>query len=83
MRKIEIYGQKACSYCIKAIHFAGENQLPFVYRDIADSSAREEMFRRNPAATTVPQIFIGETLIGGFTELEQTPISQIQQMIGE
>lgn len=83
MKTLEIYGQRGCDYCIDAIAFAQGNSLPVVYRDIVDLHTRNEMFRRNPAAKTVPQIFIGDVLIGGFVELSQTPLNQLQQMIGE
>ena len=79
---IEIYGQDGCSYCKKARLYAEGWRLPFVYRDITDTTDRAEMFRRNPAARTVPQIFIGDRLIGGFDELVRIPLSQLQQMIG-
>lgn len=83
MQVIEIYGQKNCLYCDKAKEFSSNNNFPFVYRDIENVAERQEMLRRNPSAQTVPQIFIGDTLVGGFLELSQTPIHQIQQMIGE
>lgn len=83
MTKIEIYGQAGCSFCFKAKAYATGHKLPFVYRDIADPNDRREMFARNPKATTVPQIFIGDTLIGGHDDLVAIPLPQLHQMIGE
>lgn len=83
MTKIDIYGQSTCAYCDRAVAYCTEHQLPFVYRDIANSTDRAEMFARNPQATTVPQIFIGTRRIGGFDDLRARPLSEIQQMIGE
>jgi glutaredoxin len=82
MQQIEIYGQQNCGYCVKAVAFCEDHELPFVYRAVSDRSVLREMLTRNPAAETVPQIFIGEHLVGGFSELSALPISQLQQMIG-
>lgn len=83
MTTVEIYGKEDCRFCKEAIALCDNHTLRFVYRDIADPQTRSEMFARNPAARTVPQIFIGTTHIGGFTELAALPISVLQQMIGE
>lgn len=83
MKTVEIYGQKGCRYCVAAVEYARSMNLPHVYRDIADPHARKEMFLRNPVAKTVPQIFIGDTLIGGHDEFVARPLAQLQQMIGE
>jgi glutaredoxin 3 len=45
--------------------------IPFEEKKIGDGSTREELLEAVPTARTVPQIFIGEELIGGFTELKQ------------
>lgn len=82
MQHIEIYGQSGCRYCALAMRYLEAFQLPVVYRDIAESNHRREMFARNPDAATVPQIFIGDTLIGGHDQLVVIPLSQLQQMIG-
>lgn len=83
MKTIEIYGQKGCSFCTRALLFCRENNYRHVYRDIADPQNKQEMFRRFPKAKTVPQIFVGEIHIGGFDGLAALPSAQIQQMIGE
>lgn len=83
MKKIEIYGQTGCSYCERAMRFCEDNALPHVYRNIANRADRAEMFRRNTHARTVPQIFIGERLIGGYDNLSGFSVPELQQMIGE
>lgn len=88
MKFVEIYGKDIkpgvkCPYCVKAIGYCEQHGFSFVYRDIANSLDREEMFRRCPDAKTVPQIFVGETHIGGFSELCAVPIHILQQMVGE
>jgi glutaredoxin 3 len=44
--------------------------IPFEEKKIGDGYTREELLEAVPTARTVPQIFIGEELIGGFTELK-------------
>lgn len=83
MKKIEIYGQSGCGYCKRAVEFCEIHALPFIYRNIENRADRLEMFRRNSHAQTVPQIFIGDRLIGGYDNLSAYEISQLQQMIGE
>ena len=38
-------------------------------RDSDNPEVFQEMLKRNPAARTVPQIFIDGTLVGGYTDL--------------
>lgn len=83
MKVIEIYGQKGCGFCVRAVEYAEEHELPHLYRDIANAADRADMFKRNPDAKTVPQIFIGDRAIGGFGDLKAFPLPQLQQMIGE
>lgn len=83
MKSIEIYGKPHCDWCKRALALVQAFNLPMIYRDISNPADRAEMFRRNPDAKTVPQIFIGDTLIGGFTELQKIPILKLQQMVGE
>ena len=45
--------------------------IAFEEKKIGDGYTREELLEAVPTARTVPQIFIGEELIGGFTELKQ------------
>jgi glutaredoxin len=83
MKKIEIYGQPGCLFCAKAVRYLQAFDLAVLYRDITDPQSRNEMLARNPAAKTVPQIFIGARLIGGHDDLIAIPLNKLQQMIGE
>lgn len=67
--RIELYGTEYCGYCTAARLLLKKKGLNF--KDIpisADESARQEMLRR-AGATSVPQIFINDQLIGGFDKL--------------
>lgn len=83
MTRIEIYGRPGCRYCDLARDYCRRNKWPFVYRDILQDTERAELMQRYPEAATVPQIFIGRDLIGGYAELIDAPVFFIQQKIGE
>jgi glutaredoxin len=44
--------------------------IPFEEKKIGDGYSKEELLEAIPTARTVPQIFIDDQLIGGFTELK-------------
>ena len=70
MVKIEIYSSLFCPYCTRARRLL--DQKGFEYTDIdiiADTSKRTEMVRRAGGRTSVPQIFIDGTYVGGCDEL--------------
>jgi glutaredoxin 3 len=54
---IEIYTRPGCGYCSTELSIA------------ADPNLRQEMYDRAGAGSTFPQIFIGETHVGGCNEL--------------
>jgi glutaredoxin 3 len=45
--------------------------IEFEERKIGDGYTKEDLLEAVPTARTVPQIFLGEELVGGFTELKK------------
>jgi glutaredoxin 3 len=45
--------------------------IQFEERKIGDGYTKEELLEAVPSARTVPQIFLGEELVGGFNELKK------------
>ena len=45
--------------------------IPFTENKIGDGYTKEDLLEAVPTARMVPQIFIDEALVGGFTELKQ------------
>ena len=67
--EIKIFTKAYCSYC-----YAAKNLLTkrgFTYEEVAlsDNFTLEQEMRNLTGGTTVPQILIDNTPIGGFTEL--------------
>lgn len=70
MPRVEIYTQAFCGYCHRAKSLLKKKGVPFTEIDVMlTPGARDEMHKRTDNASTVPQIFIGDTLIGGYDDL--------------
>lgn len=69
---VDIYGMAGCGYCSKAIELCAKNDIPFSYYDIGQNIEHmKELSARVATFKTVPQIFIGDDHIGGYTQLEE------------
>lgn len=67
---IEIYTRPGCGYCSAAISLLTRKKAAFTEHDVAtDPGLRQQMWNRAGMGTTFPQIFIGETHVGGCDEL--------------
>jgi glutaredoxin len=68
--KAIVWSKYHCPYCDQAKALLKQKGIPFEERKIGDGYSKEDLFEAVPTARTVPQIFIDEQLIGGFTELK-------------
>ena len=67
---IEIYTRPGCGYCSAAKSLLTRKKAAFTEYDVAkDSNVRQAMYDRAGHGSTFPQIFIGETRVGGCDEL--------------
>jgi glutaredoxin 3 len=72
MPPITIYTKSWCGYCTRAKALLVRKGAPFREIEISDdSSLRDEMITRAGGRQTVPQIFIGDTHVGGCDDLYQ------------
>jgi glutaredoxin 3 len=68
--KITIYTTPICPYCYRAKQLLKKKGAEFDEIDVfMDSDARARMEEKSDGARTVPQIFIGETHVGGCDDL--------------
>ncbi|MGY0558288.1 MULTISPECIES: glutaredoxin 3 [unclassified Lysobacter] len=66
---IVIYTSATCSYCVAAKNFLKSKGREWTeVRIDLDSAAREKMMGLTQR-TSVPQIFVGDTHVGGFDEM--------------
>lgn len=71
MKKVTIYTTGTCQYCTQAkalLHFYGVEEVSELRVD-QDPALLAEMMQKT-GRRTVPQIFIGDELIGGFSDLD-------------
>lgn len=70
MPEIIVYTGPACSWCKRAIELLDERGLRYSLRNVLSSKdSVEEFKKRTGNADTVPQILVGDHLIGGHDDL--------------
>ena len=68
--KAIVWSKYHCPYCDQAKALLTHKGIAFEERKIGDGYTREDLLDAVPTARTVPQIFLDDVLIGGFTELQ-------------
>lgn len=69
MSPVKMYTTRFCPYCMRARQLLESKNVPFT--DMAvdnDPALRQEMVERS-GRRTVPQIWVGDTHIGGFDDM--------------
>jgi glutaredoxin 3 len=72
MSKITIYTTKTCPYCYAAKTLLAKKGAKYDEIDVSyDADVRQRMMIKANGRRTVPQIFIGETHVGGSDDLHE------------
>ena len=70
MNQVRIYLTPFCPFCTQAKQFFSKNKIPFDAIDVSrDPALRNKVSAENGNFPTVPMIFVGDTFIGGYTDL--------------
>ena len=69
MQKIRVYKTRTCPYCDAAVAFLNSRGLAYEAVDCSDDPATRKWLVETTGRTTVPQIFVGEHAIGGYTDM--------------
>lgn len=69
MTKVEIYTTPFCPYCSAAKSLLQQKGVAYTEIDVLDADKRQAMTERAHGRRTVPQIFIGETHVGGYDDM--------------
>jgi glutaredoxin 3 len=70
MKPVRMYTTPICPYCVRAKSLLKKKGAEVEEVDVLmDIEAREEMESKTGGARSVPQIFIGDTHVGGCDEL--------------
>ena len=70
MPKVVIYSTPYCPYCLMAKRLLGKKGVAYEDIDVSGNwDLRDELVAKSGGRTTVPQIWIGESHVGGYDEL--------------
>jgi glutaredoxin 3 len=69
--KAVIWSKDYCGFCDRAKRLLEQKGITYEERKIGSGYTKEQLLEAVPSARTVPQIFIDDEYVGGFTELQQ------------
>lgn len=70
MQHVTIYTQPRCGFCTAALRLLSKKGAQITEIDVARTQgARAEMVQRANGGRTTPQIFVGDTHVGGCDDL--------------
>ena len=69
--KAVVWSKDSCPFCIQAKALLKQKNIAVEERNINKDWTREQLLEAVPDARTLPQIFIDDKLVGGFTELRK------------
>lgn len=67
--KAEIWTKQNCPYCVRAKALFEQKGVEYTEFTIGEGVTREQLLERAPNARTVPQIWLDDSYVGGYTEL--------------
>ena len=71
MSKAIIWSKNHCSYCEQAKILLSSKDIEYEERRIGDGYTTEQLLEVVPTARSVPQIFLNDEYVGGYTELRK------------
>jgi glutaredoxin len=71
MTQYTIFGRPGCQPCANAKSLLESKEIPFIYKDV-ETLEPSELFKFMKDFRQVPQIYKGDTHIGGFKELKES-----------
>jgi len=69
MKPVRVYTTRICAYCHAAKRLLSKKDIPYQDIDVSMDHETRRWLVEQSGQRTVPQIFIGDDAIGGFTEL--------------
>jgi glutaredoxin 3 len=83
MPEVTIYTTRMCGYCVAAKRLMTARKIPFKELDVTGDDDKRAWLVETTGRRTVPQIFIGETAIGGYDDLAALDQSgELAKMLG-
>ena len=69
--KAIVWSKDNCTFCDQAKALLEQRNIAYEERKIGYGYSREDLLEAVPTARTVPQIFVNNNHVGGFTELRK------------
>jgi glutaredoxin 3 len=69
--KATVWSKNQCPFCLQAKALLTQKGIDYEERNINEDWTREQLLAAVPTARTLPQIFLDDKLVGGFTELRR------------
>lgn len=69
MAAVTIYTKAFCPYCVRAVQLLNKKGVKFTEIDAGSNAAKKEEMMQRSGRRTFPQIFIGQTHVGGCDDL--------------
>ena len=69
--KAILWSKDQCTFCEQAKSLLEMKGIEYEVRNIMHDWTREQLLEAVPNARTLPQIFLDQELVGGFTELRK------------
>ena len=66
-----VWSKDSCPFCVQAKALLESKGIEFEERNVSKDWTREQLLAAVPNARTLPQIFLDDKLVGGFTELRK------------
>jgi glutaredoxin len=66
-----VWSKDQCPYCDQAKALLKSRGIEYEERNVSPDWTREQLLEAVPNARTLPQIFLDQELVGGFTELRK------------
>jgi glutaredoxin 3 len=69
LAKVEVYTRRGCMYCSRLIALFDELGVSYAHHDLTGDQARRAWLAEASGRDTVPQVFIDDVPVGGFTDV--------------
>jgi glutaredoxin len=69
MIKAIVWSKDSCPFCVQAKALLEARGIEYEERNVSKDWTKEQLLEAVPTARTLPQIFLDDNYIGGFTDL--------------
>ena len=69
--KAIVWSKENCPYCLQSKALLDSKGIDFEERNVNKDWTKEQLLEAVPTARTLPQIFLDDVYVGGFTELRK------------